>query len=165
MARGIERLTGLDVTRLTKPREDGEPERKPRRVHDGGGLYLQIGRKGAPDACSWVYRWFDGRDRTLGLGAFPAVSLATARKIAADARDKVALAKHGLGADPIAAKHAAMAERRAAKVDAAKAMTFRQAADGYIDGHKASWRNPVHAKQWTSTLDTYAHPIIGDLAR
>ena len=43
-------------------------------LHDGGGLYLQITQAGAR---SWVYRFsLAGRRRDMGLGAYPAVSLA-----------------------------------------------------------------------------------------
>src|SRR5262249_9712250 len=45
----------------------------------------------------------------------------------------------------------------------AKAMTFRQCADGYVASHRPSWRNADHAAQWSSTLATYADPIIGAL--
>ena len=50
-----------------------------------------------------------------------------------------------------------------ARLDAAKAMTFRQCAEAYIDAHKASWSNAKHAAQWPATLATYAYPIFGDL--
>ena len=40
---------------------------------DGGGLYLQITKKGHK---SWVYRFrIHGRLRTMGLGSYPGVSL------------------------------------------------------------------------------------------
>ncbi|MGH8040594.1 MAG: tyrosine-type recombinase/integrase, partial [Rudaea sp.] len=29
--------------------------------------------------------------------------------------------------------------------------------------HKSGWKNEKHAAQWTSTLDTYAYPVIGKL--
>ena len=51
--------------------------------------------------------------------------------------------------------------RDAAKLAAAKAMTFRQCAEAYINAHKATWKNPVHAKQWPSTM--YVYPAFGDL--
>ena len=45
-----------------------------------------------------------------------------------------------------------------------KGITFRDAARRYIDGHVAAWRNPKHAAQWSSTLDSYANRVFGDLA-
>ena len=31
-----------------------------------------------------------------------------------------------------------------------------------IELRRPSWTNAKHAAQWTSTLTTYAHPVIGD---
>jgi integrase len=42
-------------------------------------------------------------------------------------------------------------------------MTFRQCAEAYVAAHKAGWRNAKHARQWTSTLATYAYPVFGSL--
>jgi integrase len=50
-----------------------------------------------------------------------------------------------------------------AKLDDARALTFRQCAEAYIKAHKASWRNPKHAAQWPSTLSAYVYPIFGAL--
>lgn len=43
-------------------------------------------------------------------------------------------------------------------------MPFAQAAEAYIGGNRAAWRNEKHAKQWMSTLVTYAFPHFGSLA-
>jgi integrase len=42
------------------------------------------------------------------------------------------------------------------------AITFRECGEQYIESHKAGWTNSKHAKQWASTLATYAYPVIGD---
>jgi integrase len=42
-------------------------------------------------------------------------------------------------------------------------MTFRRCAEQYIDAHKAGWSNAKHGAQWSSTLTSYAYPIIGDV--
>jgi integrase len=50
--------------------------------HDGGSLYLVVRRAGSG---SWVFQFRDGpKLRSKGLGAFPAVTLAMARKKRAD---------------------------------------------------------------------------------
>jgi integrase len=80
----------------------------------------------------------------------------------AEAREKaLACRKMRLdGVDPIAARR----ERRiAAKVEAAKAITFRDAAEKFIDAHKAGWRNARHALQWPATLEAYVYPVFGSL--
>ena len=49
-------------------------------IHDGGGLYLQVARAGSR---SWVFRFsLGGKRREMGLGPYPGVSLAAARKSA-----------------------------------------------------------------------------------
>jgi hypothetical protein len=45
---------------------------------DGGGLYLRVV---LPNECSWVFRYMlNQKARTLGLGPYPAISLARARE-------------------------------------------------------------------------------------
>ena len=91
----------------------------------------------------------------MGLGSFPATSLADARGKAAAARK---LREQGL--DPIEEREA---EKRQAAVATAKTITFERAADTYIGSHEAGWRNPKHRQQWTNTIRTYANPVIGEL--
>ena len=143
MARQIGKLNHLAVSRATKRGY----------LSDGGGLYLQVT---ASAAKSWVFRYRDaGRLRELGLGAAHTFTLAEARKRATECRklraDEI---------DPIEHRHA---QRSKAKLDAAKAMTFRQCAEAYIDSHRKSWKNDKHAAQWPATLSAYAYPIFGDL--
>ena len=60
----------------------------PGRYADGSGLYLNIAKRGSK---SWVQRiTIDGRRRDLGLGGYPDVCLAQARRRAADNRATVA---------------------------------------------------------------------------
>ncbi len=119
---------------------------------DGDGLCLQV--KG--DARSWIYRFtFDGKERYMGLGPYPTISLARARELADDARRLRAE-----GINPLEHREA---QRAAAKIEAAKAVTFDQAVERYIAAHEAGWKNPKHRQQWRNTLATYASPIIGDL--
>jgi integrase len=83
------------------------------------------------------------------------VSLAQARERAAEARRQLLD-----GHDPIDAKRAS---RAAARLAAARAMTFDQCAEAYIAAHRAGWRNARHAEAWEKTLATYASPVIGPL--
>ena len=111
---------------------------------DGGGLYLQVTRAGVP---SWTFRYMiDGRERYPGLGPLHAIGLSEARKRAAECRRQLVD-----GIDPLAVKQAA---REKTKLTAAKAMTFKQCAEAYIAAQQAGWRNPEHAKQWPSTLNS-----------
>jgi integrase len=121
---------------------------------DGGGLYLAVSPNGA--GRSWVFRTRrDGRLREIGLGSLDAISLERARRKAQEMR-----AAFAEGRDPLAERRQAAAQ---ARVESAKATTFKQAAERYIASHEAGWRNAKHAAQWTATLETYVNPLFGDL--
>jgi integrase len=96
-----------------------------------------------------------GQAREMGLGPLHIVTLAEAREKAREARRL----RHE-GIDPIEARKAKQAEERLA---AATAMTFQECAERYIEAHKPGWKNPKHAKQWPSTLETYVYPVFGSL--
>ena len=91
----------------------------------------------------------------MGLGGYPGVTLANAREAARAARD---LVRQGI--DPI---EAAKTSREALKVEPEIAFTFKAAAEAYIAAHEASWKNPKHRDQWTTTLKNYAYPVMGKL--
>lgn len=145
-ARATERLTDLAVRRLKKPGTWA----------DGRGLYLQVTDSGAK---SWLFRYRRlppaSGERWMGLGPYPDVSLAAARAQAQRCREL-----RRQGADPIDRRRA---EQAAARLEAAKSITFRHCATAHVEAHRAAWRNDKHAGQWTSTLEAYAHPILGDL--
>jgi integrase len=143
MARQVERLTAKAVA-----------TKKAAGYHaDGAGLYLQISEAGTK---SWIYRFtLNGRSREMGLGSLNAFGLAQARERAQAARQLLAD-----GLDPIEVKRATLQARA---TDASKSITFEAAATSYIRSHRAGWRNSKHAAQWTSTLETYVHPLLGRL--
>lgn len=127
--------------------------KKPGRYADGNGLYLQVAKGGSK---SWLFRYMsDGKARAMGLGPVGIVTLADARDQAIEARRRLLA-----GVDPIEAKEAG---RRAANLEVAKSITFKEAAEKYIDVHKSGWRNAKHSAQWESTLQTYVYPVIGSL--
>lgn len=53
-------------------------------------------------------------------------------------------------------------EARRIEAPPAAAMTFRQAAETFIEAKRGSWKNEKHAEQWTATLERFAYPVIGD---
>src|SRR5215468_10610177 len=143
MARVIGKLTALKVEKLKTPGLHG----------DGGGLYLRVTEDGTKN---WVFRFMlNGRPRWMGLGPLALFGLQEARGRALDARRL----RHD-GIDPIDARRAARLQER---LEAAKAVTFRQCAESYIASHRSGWRNAKHAAQWDATLATYAYPSIGAL--
>ena len=117
------------------------------------GLYLQVFESGAR---SWILRIKVGtKRRDMGLGGFPDVSLADARKKAKEKREVVSD-----GGDPIEDRRAARSARLATQ---AASVSFKFCALAYIDTHEAGWRNPKHAQQWRNTLATYAYPVMGEV--
>jgi hypothetical protein len=100
----------------------------------------------------------NGRAREMGLGPLHTIGLGEARKRAAAAR-RLRLD----GIDPLDARRAAKAHR-AAEEAAAALVTFRTAADAYIEANKAACRNEKHAWQWGQTLQAHVYPLIGDVA-
>lgn len=145
MARRAKNLSALEVARLKEPGHYA--------VGGVVGLYLYVGAAGAK---SWVLRVMVGEKRRhMGLGSFPSVTLAQARDKARDARNAI-----DEGEDPIARREAARSRLQA---EQATQKTFQQAAEAYIDSHGDAWGNAKHRAQWTSTLETYAYPVIGRL--
>src|SRR5882762_4150093 len=109
MARVIGKLAAVTLPKLSKPGLYG----------DGGGLCLQVTASGAK---TWIYRFMlNGRAREMGLGPLHTISLAEAREKARECR-KLRLD----GVDPIEYRRA---KRTAAKLDAAKTMTFKECAE------------------------------------
>jgi integrase len=144
MAHGHSRLSALAVGRA----------KRPGLYPDGQGLYLQVSPSGST---SWIFRYQHARRRRyMGLGGLAAVSLSDARRKALAARKLLAE-----GLDPLE-EGRALAVARAA--EAAKAITFREAADRYIATHQSSWRNAKHIAQWSSTLEAYAMPVFGNVS-
>jgi len=143
MANGIHRLSALEVKSLSKPGH----------YSDGGGLYLQVSRF---DTKSWVFKYtVHGKTRGMGLGPTHTFSLAEARDKSADLRKVVAEDR-----DPIEERKLA---RLKAKTEAESVMTFKTAVEHCLAKKESEFRNPKHRKQWRSTLDTYANPIIGNI--
>lgn len=144
MARQIARLTALKVA---------AKELVPGMYADGAGLYLRVTPKGTRN---WVLRYMlDRRPRWMGLGPVSLYGLAEARRRALDARRK----RHD-GIDPIEARRA---DRTRQRLDAAKAITFKQCAEGYVASNRAGWRNEKHRYQWDQTLKQFVYPEIGSI--
>ncbi len=131
----------------------------PGRHGDGGGLYLMVDPSGAR---RWMQRIVIGeKRRDLGLGSYPAITLAIARNLAAKNREQV----EG-GVNPLEVKRRAIAEQEAIKAaQQAKAAvpSFGQVVDSYLGSKLAAFKNAKHRAQWRSTLETYAAPILRDL--
>jgi integrase len=144
LGRPLAKLSATRVEKLAK---------SPGMHGDGGGLWLCVSSK---YAASWILRYsLGGKTREMGLGGLADVSLADAREKATEARRL-----RGAGMDPIVERDRKAA---AARLEAARAITFKEAAETYIADHGAGWKNDKHAAQWPQSLKAYAYPIIGKL--
>ena len=141
----------LSVTRIESLiRDTAKGKRKPQAHPDGGNLYLQVQTSGA----SWLYRFSHaGKRQVMGLGPFPAISLATARERAQEQRSLVAD-----GVDPVKHRDGIRRARRAAT-----AMTFEAAARRFCAEHAAEWRNRKTAQRYARLMEMHAYPQIGRL--
>jgi integrase len=145
MPRVAKELSAVEVKRLTEPG-----------LHFVGGvpgLALQI----TESARSWLLRVaVGGKRREIGLGGFTASNgIAEARRKAQEAREKIRA-----GVDPVVERRSVRAALKAARLTG---ITFKQAAEDFIANNEAGWSNSKHASQWTSTLATYAFPVIGNV--
>jgi len=122
---------------------------------DGGGLYLQVTPAGGK---TWIFRFrspLTRKVRDMGLGPLHSLGLADARTEAA--KQRTVLLR---GLDPIIKRDQ---DEQQKALQAARAKTFAECAESYIQSHRQGWRNPKHADQWTNTLKTYANKVIGPL--
>jgi integrase len=132
-----------------------ERTKQPGRHRDGlvKGLLLQISKNGAK---SWVLRYeLRGREHMLGLGSVADFNLKEARERARAQRQLLAD-----GIDPLSSKRAAQAAARQA---AARALTFREAAERYSVQHEVKWTNARWRAQFLTSLKAHAFPVIGGM--
>jgi integrase len=151
-------LTAMEVSAL---------RRKPGAHRVSVNLYLLVrpSESGGGLRASWVFRYETtaggGRKgKHMGLGSAADFTLAEARERARKQRQLLAE-----GIDPLQAKQD---KKAAAKLEAAKALTFGAAAKQLVDTHRLSWRNARHAAQWRAVFEgssraSAATAVINDL--
>lgn len=122
----------------------------PGKYADGAGLWLLKYETGRG---KWVLRvTVHGRRREMGLGPFPTVSLAEARRLAEDARSKV---RGGL--DPIK-------ERERERREAARNLhLLKDIALDAFESRKAELKGDGKAGRWLSPLENHVIPKLGKL--
>ena len=130
------RLSAVFVRKATRPGRYGDG-------FGGHGLSLLVKERAHGGvAKSWSQRLrVSGRVRNIGLGPFPIVSLADARKAAIE---NARMAWQGQ--DP----------------KASRAPTMEQAAETVIEFRATTWRNPLTAEIWRSSFQRFVFPVIGD---
>ena len=126
------------------------------------GLHLRI----VDDSRAWVLRVAVGKKvddqgkvkihrRDIGLGSFPEVSLSEAREKGRELKKKI---RDGI--DPLQEKQERL---NALKIQKHRAKTFRECAEVVIAKKTLELKNQKHIGQWSSTLETYIYPTLGDL--
>ena len=129
-------------------------DKKTRKLYRFGkeGLLLQVTGAGVK---SWCYRYtHKGKTRLMGLGPVWRISFDEASK---RVRKAVVLLDDGI--DPLAERDI-MKQQKAE--EEAHCMTFSACAEAYIESHQNAWKSSKHAAQWRATLQTYAHPVLGN---
>ena len=127
---------------------NAKPSDKPKRMFDGGGLYLEV----APSGGKWwrlKYR-FGGKEKRLSLGVYPDVSLKDARERRGEARKLLAN-----GTDPSENRKA----QRAATVDRA-ANSFEVVAREWFSKFSLNWSDN-HSGKNIARLERDIFPWIG----
>ncbi|MCL1909250.1 MAG: integrase arm-type DNA-binding domain-containing protein [Holophagaceae bacterium] len=127
-----------------------EPLDKRFKLFDGKGLYIQVETTGGK---LWRFKYrFEGRDKLLALGKYPAVSLEEARKRHLEAKEQLA---HGI--DPAVARRDMKAARGRRLV-----YSFELVALEWF----GIWREDKTEKQADATmsrLEKHVFPIIGNI--
>jgi integrase len=128
--------------------ESANPQSKPYRLPDGGGLYLQIMPKGGK---YWQYRYhYQNKQRCLSLGNYPATTLAEARAALNAAKEHL---KQGI--DPILKRRE---EKQLARYHAAQ--DFKAIATEWHQQNKDSWTER-HANYVLRRLELHTFDVIG----
>ncbi|MCK0101191.1 site-specific integrase [Pseudohalocynthiibacter sp. F2068] len=117
---------------------------------DGGGLYFV---KGVGGSAQWIYRYsIGGKRHEMGLGGYPSISVASARR----ERSKWADVR-AAGKDPIRVRDAQQREalRGRHTLSEVTAQTFEARKAGLRDGGKAG--------RWLSPLEVHVLPVLGSM--
>ena len=120
---------------------------KPGHYYDNSGVGLQLHVR-TTGSKAFVQRLrLNGKYIDIGLGGYPATSLAEARRIAAE--NKI-LATRGI--DP-----------RSAKTQPAVIPSFKTVSEEFLEIKLKELSNAKHKAQWASTLEQYAYPTLGKM--
>ena len=126
-----------------------KPDDKP--LPHGGIIGLTLHPSTMKGRGKWVFRYVSpvtGKRRNAGLGIYPEISIADAGNQARLMREQLAK-----GLDPLEIKKEEASKPAIPTVEIAARQVHEQLLPG--------WRNPKHGKQWISTLERYAFPVIG----
>jgi integrase len=132
-----------------------KPTGKVQKHSDGGGLYMYVTPSGSPTSGGMLWRMgyrFEGKQKTLSLGAYPAVSLKDARQKREDAKEQLAK-----GIDPGELKKAVKAAIRAEVEN-----SFEVVAREWHEKQSVKWVD-THRRNILAYLEKDIFPLIGAL--
>ncbi len=128
--------------------KEAKPQAKPRKLADGGGLYLLIQPAGAK---YWRYKYrYGGKEKTLALGVYPEVSLKAARQAHQQARDKLANA-----IDPGEVRKVEKLARHLASAESFEAVALE-----WFASHMAH-KSPAYQQKIDGILRRNLYPTLG----
>lgn len=128
-----------------------KPKEKAYRLYDKLGLYLEVSPKGSK---LWRVKYrFQGRENRLGLGKYPAVSLADARARVLELKAIIAE-----GRDPSAVRKE---EKAAVAAVVVRARTFKDVALEWYGKNSGVWTEK-HRHNMSIRLEKHVFPYIGD---
>tara|TARA_R110002074_G_scaffold43516_2_gene113378 strand:- start:10377 stop:11609 length:1233 start_codon:yes stop_codon:yes gene_type:complete len=142
MSRAANKLTNTAVKNATTA---GKAQRK---LADGGGLTLVV----KPESKVWWFRYrYDGKERTLTLGAYPQTSLKEARAKRDEAKQLLAD-----GTDPVTHKNTHKADRVEAHTH-----TFKSVANEWLEEVHKKAVVEDHYNRNVRRLEQHAFPKLG----
>lgn len=128
--------------------KNAKPKDKAYKLSDGGGLYLLINPSGSK---YWRMKYrYQGKEKTLSIGVYNDIKLATAREVTRDAREQLAV-----GNDPGRIKKLKKLQQQN--------NLFKDLAEEWWNQQKGAWTDN-HAKRVWNTIKKDVLPIIGNLA-
>src|SRR5436853_473510 len=147
-SRALNKLTDVRIRAFINKRKSGE--RVPRKLADGGGMYVTLTPAGTP---VWRVKYRLGpKEKLYAIGTYPAVSLDAARA----ERDAI---KGQLreGHDPIQVRKLGRAD-----ATAAAGHTFKSVAQDWLAKQQREWR-PVHYQKSRRAFERDVYPLLGKL--
>ena len=137
-------LTSTQINQA-KPRESRY------NLKDENGLYLEISPTGKK---LWRVRyWLNGKENRIGLGPYPHISLAEARKRCLDIKGQIAD-----NIDPVKKRREEKNEQQAVE-----SSTFIKVAQAWLNRQKATW-SPGHTETVIQRLENNIFPQLGDVS-
>jgi len=132
-----------------KPQPDG----KPKKYGDGGGLYLLVRESSGSVSKLWRYKYrVLGKEKTLSIGAYPEMSLKHARTVHDEAREQLTK-----GVDPSAHKQHLKAVKQQLAQD-----SFESVAREWFVSYSANWSDS-HKTRVLARLENDVFPWLGSV--